>query len=239
MAGLDLPLLGRLLRRRFKSWECYDFWEYYCRGFRRPFRDLQAQDVTEKVRQTLPAVLGQLLTTRRNRLLVKLTGWPRLGFLQAIFPDVCFVHIVRDGRAVANSLLNTDFWQGWSGPQQWRWGPLSQAQQEKWAYYDHSFVALAGIQWTLLLEATHLAAGAARPPAFLEVKYEELCADAPAVLRRVTTFCQLEWTSDFAAQVAVYPLSNRNHKWREELTAEQQRILEAVTQDCRQPYGYS
>jgi len=44
---------------------------------------------------------------------------PRIGFLQAIFPDAKFIHIVRDGCAVANSRMNAPFWKGWQGLNTW------------------------------------------------------------------------------------------------------------------------
>src|SRR3712207_7426845 len=49
--------------------------------------------------------------------------------LSEIFKDAKFIHLMRDGRAVANSLLHVYFWSGWKGPGNWGWGQLSPAQQ--------------------------------------------------------------------------------------------------------------
>jgi hypothetical protein len=94
-------------------------------GFRRPCRDLLPQDVTLKKKEAIQNVVAQMLTRKRNRLVVKITGWPRIGFLKEIFPDAKFIHILRDGRAVANSYINVPFWWGWRGLANWRWGPLT------------------------------------------------------------------------------------------------------------------
>src|SRR5579872_155452 len=150
---LDVPGCERIVRRRCSPVEAWAFWEEHCRGFRRPSRDLLASDVRPHVKARLPGVLEQTVSSRRSRLLVKLTGWPRAGFLAEIFPDALFVHILRDGRAVANSMLDTDFWNGYQGPEQWRWGTLDRAQARAWEESGKSFVALAGLQWKILMKA--------------------------------------------------------------------------------------
>ncbi len=97
--------------------------------------------------------LGADRPEKRNRLLVKITGWPRLGYLHEIFPDAKFIHVVRDGRAVVNSLINVDWWDGWKGPQNWRWGDLDLSQTDEWEKYGKSFVVLAGIQLKIIMNA--------------------------------------------------------------------------------------
>src|SRR4051794_37617167 len=174
-AALDLPMVGPLLQKRLFRGEFYGFWDHYCPGFSAPFRDLVAGDVTLKLKRTLPGVLSRLLTRKRNRLLVKITGWPRLGFLHEIFPDARFVHIKRDGRAVANSSLSVDFWRGWSGPENWGWGALSPEHQAEWERHDRSFVALAGIQWKMFMDAVDRARTLIPAASFLELTYEEMC----------------------------------------------------------------
>ena len=84
-------------------------------GFSEPCRDLVRTDVTTRVKRQVRAAMGMMLTHKRNRLLLKITGWPRLGFLNEMLEDAKFIHLVRDGRAVASS-LHVDFWRGWYGP---------------------------------------------------------------------------------------------------------------------------
>jgi hypothetical protein len=50
-------------------------------------------------------------------------------------------------------LLNVDFWSGWRGPQNWRWGELTAKQRQEWERFDRSFVALAGIELKILSKA--------------------------------------------------------------------------------------
>jgi hypothetical protein len=71
---------------------------------------------------------------------------PRISFLYAIFPDARFVHVLRDGRAVANSRLNASFWKGWHGLNIWG-GQMPEHYRQEWERHRRSFVALAGIEW--------------------------------------------------------------------------------------------
>lgn len=228
MRAIDQPLYGRFVRRRFQTGEGYAFWEYYCKGFSEPCRDLLAQDVTAKVKRTVPRVFAQLLTTKRHRLLLKITGWPRIGFLQTIFPDARFIHIRRDPRAVVNSLLDIDWWAGWQGPQGWRAGELTPAQRALWEQCDRSFVALAALE-VQILEAALVKAKQAVPPAqFLEIDYEGFCLDPVGVMREVVDFCDLPWSTPFAAAIRQHRVESSNYKWQEDLTPQQQAILHKV-----------
>ena len=115
MRLMDLRPIEGLLRRRFYPEEVYRFWDHYAPGFSEPFRDLEAGDVTERIRHRLPRALEATVSPRCPRLLVKITGWPRMGFFHEPFPEAHFIHVYRDGRAVANSTLNIWFWRGWKG----------------------------------------------------------------------------------------------------------------------------
>ena len=238
MKGLDYPLLGELLKRRIKPGESYQLWEHHCKGFSAPYRDLLAADVTDKAKSQVPRTMAKILTEERNRLLLKITGWPRIGFLSEIFEDARFIHVMRDGRAVANSMLNVYFWRGWEGPKNWGWGELSSAQEGEWYEHGQSFVVLAAIQWKILMDAMEKAKGTISSERFLEVKYEDLCTDPVDQFQKVTQFCELEWTGGFERQIRKYQPRNNNHKFMNDLTTKQQSDLEEVLRDYLVRYGY-
>jgi omega-hydroxy-beta-dihydromenaquinone-9 sulfotransferase len=235
--GLDYPILGKLLERA-KAGECYPFWEHQCRGFSKPYRDLVASDVTERARRRVREAASKITTGKRDRLLIKISGWPRIGFLSEIFEDAKFVHLVRDGRAVANSLLNVYFWEGWRGPENWSWGELSPAHKEEWDRHGQSFVVLAAIQWKILMDAMESAKTSLNKDSFLELKYEDLCSDPLDTFRTVTEFCELKWTAEFEREIGKRELRNTNDKFKQDLTAQQQRDLEEVLGDYLRKYDY-
>jgi hypothetical protein len=238
MQILDLPLPGGYLRKLIYPVEAYRFWEYHCPGFGEPCRDLLKEDVTPRSRRVVRSVMAQMLTSRRDRLIVKITGWPRIGFLKEIFPDSRFIHVYRDGRAVANSCLAVSWWSGWRGPGGWRWGELSPELGEKWERYDRSFVALAGIQWGILMSAHKEAKQRIAPNSLLEVRYEEMCRDPIGTFRLVAEFCELEWSPRYEAIIQELSFENTNYKWQEQLSIEQQRILDECLRQTLREYGY-
>ena len=115
MLLLDSGLPSEFVRKHVRPSEAYAYWDHHFPGFSEPCRDLVREDVNGRIGETLRASLSQMLTPQRHRLLIKITGWPRVGFLKAIFPDARFVHVYRDGRAVACSLLERPWWGGWQG----------------------------------------------------------------------------------------------------------------------------
>jgi len=239
MRLLDLPLVSRFARKRVYPVEAYAFWERYCPGFAEPYKDLVAEDLSNRVAKSLRGALSQIITRRRPRLLIKVTGWPRIGFLQALYPDARFIHVYRDGRAVANSLLNIHFWSGWRGPDNWRWGQLTPEQRECWLKHNRSFAALAGIAWETLMAAQDKAKETIPAENLLEVRYETMCADPMGVFRQAAAFLDLEWTPGFEATIANSTLRNTNHKWQEDLNETQKRALSEALQHALPKYGYS
>jgi hypothetical protein len=238
MHALDYPMLTAWLTRYADPSEAYRYWDALYPGFSRPCRDLMASDVTEAARRKFSEALPQNLTDARRRLLVKVTGWPRIGFLREIFPDALFIHIMRDGRPVASSFLQVDWWLGWRGPTSWLWGDLEPHYRSEWETHDRSFVALAGIQWRILMDALERAREPLNDVNYLDIRYEDLCADPVRVFQEAATFCGLEWSLGFERAVRETPLRSENEKWRRDFTPDQQRTLETVLRPHLVRYGY-
>jgi LPS sulfotransferase NodH len=238
VTAMGNPVLRRLLGWKVQPGECYDFWDRHAFGFSEPCRDLVRGDVTTRVKKQVRGVMGAMITPSRQRLLLKITGWPRLGYLEEIFEDARFIHLVRDGRAVASSLVHVDFWRGWRGPQGWRAGLLSPEDQVTWESYDRSFVALAGIEWRIQMRAMEAARRSLIRAPFLEIKYESFCEDPMATCRRVLEFAELSSPPAFEREVTRTAIRNMSQRWRDGLTPGQQRILDDLLHDDLLRYGY-
>ena len=87
--------------------EAYSFWNYYTKtNFDRDY--LINVEPTTCVKQSVRIAVDKVLRWEGKKLFsAKLTGPSRIHFLKSIFPDAKFVHIIRDGRAVVHSMLNT------------------------------------------------------------------------------------------------------------------------------------
>ncbi|HEY3011451.1 MAG TPA: sulfotransferase, partial [Gemmatimonadales bacterium] len=239
VTAMGNPLLRRLFGGKIRPGECYRFWETYAYGFSEPCRDLVRTDVTPRVKKQVRGAIESMLTPERSRLLIKLTGWPRIGFLNEIFEDAKFVHIVRDGRAVASSLLHVNFWRGWYGPQGWRAGLLSPEDQATWESYDRSFVALAGLEWRIQMRAIEAARRALDPKRFFEVKYEAFCEQPLETYRRVLEFAELPESAELERQIKAASIKNMSNRWRADLTPGQQAVLDDLLREDLLQHGYS
>ncbi len=238
MQALDIPVVGAVLRQLATPGESYPFWDLHYRGFSRPFRDLIAGDLMPATSRSVREAFEKMTTHRRDRLLLKITGWPRLAFLNAIFPDARFIHLVRDGRAVAASLLNVPFWSGWQGPEKWRWGSLSAEMQAQWAGHDYSFIILAALQWKILMDAMECARASIPAGSFLQVHYEALCSAPRQTLEEISDFARLPWSRRLDKAIRAHALKSRNEKWRSQFTGEQQAALAEVLAEPLSRYGY-
>ena len=238
VSAMHRPLLRRLLAGRVQPSEAYLFWDYHAYGFSAPCRDLVRADVSVRVRKQVRGALESQLTAEHDRLLIKITGWPRIGYLKEIFDDARFVHIVRDGRAVASSLLHVDFWQGWKGPHGWRAGLLSPEDQAAWEGYDRSFTALAGLEWRIQMRAIDAARRGLEPGEFLEIRYEDFCRQPWETCRRVLEFAELPETAGFERQVRAEPIRDMTNRWRGDLTQAQQDLLDDLLREDLPRYGY-
>lgn len=236
--AMDNPVLRRLFGGQIRPGENYRFWDKHAYGFSEPCRDLVRSDVSARVKKQVAAALEPMLTSKRNRLLVKITGWPRIGFLNEIFEDAKFIHILRDGRAVASSLLHVNFWRGWYGPQGWRAGLLSAEDHATWESYDRSFTALAGLEWRIQMRAMEAARQALDPKLFCEVKYEAFCEQPLETFRRVLEFAELPSSAEFEREVKAASIRSTSNRWRDDLAPWQQVILDDLLRDDLLRYGY-
>jgi hypothetical protein len=206
--------------------EPYDHWDRIYRGFRAPCRDLTARDVDAGVKQRAETWLAERqAATPGRRLLAKVTGWGRRDFLRAIWPEVRTVHVVRDGRAVAFSLMQQSWWRGWAGPTQWRWGPLTEAEQQTWEQAGRSFFVLAGYQWARCVASCEAAE--------ITVRYEQLVAEPRATMVRVRA--QLGLAND----EVTFAINDRaNWAWRDSLPRSEVEAFERVHGDALRYWGY-
>lgn len=238
LAALRLPGLGRLLRRIYEPHECYRFFDVSYPGFSAPMRDLRQSDVTHRAGESIRNRLAAVTPSGRETLVVKLTGWPRIGFLTELFPEARFIHLVRDGRAVANSLLQVPWWHGWKGPENWRFGPLPEPYQAEWEAHERSFVALAALEWKLVIDAVNESRSILGEQRLLEIRYEDLCADQFPMMERIVAHAGLEMAEELVAAITRDPLRSRNAKWREDLGPHNAGVVSSVLEGALAAHGY-
>jgi hypothetical protein len=170
----------------------------------------------------------------------KFTGWPRAGFVRQALPEARFVHVVRDGRAVANSWLQMPWWGGYRGPWQWPFGPLPDAYQAEWDRSGRSFVVLAGVGWKTLIDAHERARALVPTDAWTDVRYEDLVASPRQTVARMLDFLGLEWTPAFERQFGRHRFrQERSVAYRRDLGVEALGLLDRSLAGHLTRYGYS
>lgn len=230
---LELPWMWSRSARRASAYEVrpsetYSKLEGAFSGFAEPVRDLTAEDLTPWMSRRLRAILDhKLQTDGKDQLAFKYTGWGRIGFMQAMYPDARFIHIFRDIRAVANSLLQQRWWRGWQGPANWRWGPLSAEEQELWDSSDQSFLVLAGIQWVKCIQSIETAAAELPAEQFIRVRFEDLVSDKDAQMQRMLAFCGLPFNDAYQARLSGFEMkASARDRWKKDLTTSQVHTFE-------------
>lgn len=205
-----------------------------------PDRDLLASDATPWLAGRTERFFGRRAEAQARPLFLhKLTGWPRAGFLDAVFPGARFIHVVRDGRAVANSFLQMPWWRGYEGPEGWGWGPLPEDDRETWESSGRSFPLLAALEWKLLIEAFEAAADALAPGRWSSVRYEDFVREPRETTAQMLSFLGLEWTPAFERGFGRHRFEGgRMDAFRRDLAAADVAAMESVLGTTLERFGY-
>jgi hypothetical protein len=243
---LNGPVKFRLGRFVPHHSETFPLWNRSFAGFGRPLRDLAAGDVTPWVKQGFRDTVGAIMRHQgKTRFIAEYSGWSRVEFMREIFPRAQFVHIVRDGRAVAHSLIHVDYWLGWQGVHQWRWGLPPDDCMEQVARYDHSFLALAAVQWKLVIRNLLDRTKALPESDTRLVRYEDLVREPERVGRECAAFLDLDPDCPhFRRHLRTVPIVDANNRrmripsWKQNLRPDQLQMLDDLLGPELAHFGY-
>jgi len=106
----------------------------------------------------------------------------KIPLINKAFPNSKFIHIIRDGRAVVNSMMN----KAKENPSGYFGIPLRSYEEKEMTQIEkHS------IQWKQVIEEIRKASKNLMKNQFLEIKYEELVTNTEDCLNKITSFCEL------------------------------------------------
>lgn len=235
------PALTRKGRIRYAPSEAYQLLDHQVGPIvANPVRDLRASDVTPWLEQRFRHFFESRAASQGLPVFLhKFTGWPRVGFIRAILPGARFIHVVRDGRAVANSWLQMPWWLGHRGPAAWQWGPLPESYAAEWEESGRSFVLLAGLAWKILMDAFEEARSQVPAGDWLEVRYEDVMSAPRHHVEEMLSFSRLPWTDHFAAAFGRYEFSGgRSQAFRRDLDAAGLSLLDRSLAGHLERHGY-
>ena len=158
----------------------------------------------------------------------------RIEFIKDIFPEARFVHLVRDGRAVVNSILSiieredfrkVDKFGKFCRPQNWR-DIIHKPPIERFAH-----------QWVGILDAVNNDSKGIQSSNWVEVKYENLCKNPGGVLKSVYEKLGLNGNQKALSSVSRMPAS-MNFKWKARFNEQEQEALFSIMSRWLKNYGY-
>jgi hypothetical protein len=196
--------------------ECFGIWR---RLIPRNDALLRASDCTDELAERVRAVVASdLRAWRLQRMLLKTPYLTRrILLLDRIFPDALFLHIVRDGRAVALSNQERIAGEGGLAPRE--------ALRRSAAYWVETLDYVEEC-------AEHLG------PRFSNIRYEDFCQDVHGALSAAFRLCGLE---PDAAHLDGVPrtLTPTNDRWLRECSAGDRAILDHELRDTLPQWGYA
>ncbi len=230
----------RLERLRIRPAEAYGVWRRYSgKKFLRDY--LIGVRATAEERAQLRSLVTKVARYQgKRRLAAKITGPARIEYLTSVFPDAYFVHLVRDGRAVAESLLRRDFWRDTFRMREpaWRNG-LSEDELARWRQLGEDPVVLAAIQWRAVVRGARREAESFAPGRYLEVRYEDFVADPGGIVDRIADFCGLRSSARMHRFLErEVCLRDATTTWREALSPRQVELLDELIGDTLRELGY-
>jgi hypothetical protein len=141
-----------------------------------------------------------------------------------------FIHILRDGRAVANSYYNCirsgsfmpwkerEWWvRAW--PEEWR---------QEWRKNYHNELGLAAYLWKYFVNQIRIDARNLPEGHYMEIQYEELISSPKSTINRILGFYGVPLGGRIEWYLNQLSLSNMNIKWRSELNQDQKKDLERI-----------
>lgn len=170
----------------------------------------------------------------------KFTGHSRAGLIEAVLPGSTFIHIVRDGRAVAGSLVRQNWWTTRGGQaESWR-NALPLAERQAWESAGRSAPLLAGLAWQLMIDQHDEARAELPPDRWLELRYEDVVAAPEQAFARMLAHVRLEPTATFETALKEYSLDpTRSRGFREELSPRTLKTLDHHLGAQLRRLGYS
>jgi hypothetical protein len=122
----------------------------------------------------------------------------RVDFITAMFPDAQFIHLIRNGVAVAKSIAKLADEGLWYGEGNYKWHLLVDFAS-RWPHYRplvelcRDNYARGLLEWCMSIESIHACTGMLSEDQYLEVRYESLVDDPVGTCRLLEGFLGETW----------------------------------------------
>jgi len=238
----DVPFMGDKLWNNMGKFnlprpvEGWNTWEYISETFSR-MEPVTEEDITSEDENSFHSYIEKLKKFQmKERFLGKYARPAKIRYLSEIFPNSVFIHIMRDGRAVSNSLINKGWMDGVDHPKYF--GDVKDDLVKEWKKYDKSVYALAAVRWKFAMDEIEKQKTKIQKNRLFELSYEQLAEEKNSVMKEIIEFSGLELDKKFLKRLDYFKVENRNWKWKEKWDNKEKVIVEDILDEYLKKYGY-
>ena len=156
----------------------------------------------------------------------------RIDYIRAIFPDGVFVHVIRDGRAVAASMVESIR----ARPHLAHYPMLLERPPNWRELVREDKVEQVALQWRAIVEYI-LSKRAELGTAYHEFKYEDLCSEPRGVMAAAYQFAGLRVDDEVLGRLPER-LESQNYKWKQQLTGKEIETVNRIQAPLLAELGY-
>ena len=140
--------------------------------------------ISKKNLEIVKNEINEILQNKKKKRF--LSKYPRnsikISLINKAFPNSKFVHIIRDGRAVVNSMIQRSK----ENPSGYFGIPLKPSEKK-----EMNQIEKHALQWTQVIEEIRNASKNLMKNQYFEIKYEDLVRNTEECLNQITSFCEL------------------------------------------------
>ena len=243
--GLKLYMLGTKTKflphptetnsfwRKFLSkFECINNNQYmhtdkYCHM---PLFTDEAELFEDEIKYINELIRGICAFQNKDIFLSEYSKWSRMAHFSQAFPDAKFVHIIRDGKAVAyeyHKMITNGEYVEWEEREWWIHNWPTEWKND-FLKNHNSILAFCAYLWKFQLRMIWEEARRIPNENYLEIRYENLINSPREVTTKILEFFGLSFNNRIEWYLEHTPLKNMNSKWKENLTTEQKNKLSEV-----------
>lgn len=165
----------------------------------------------------------------------------RISFLREIFPDAFFIHIIRDGRGVVNSLIR-------GLPAKWetedrfkkvseRRNPFPGTKPPNWReLLRDNPIEQHALQWCEVIKYA-LEDGKRCGAKVKYIRYEDLCENTKDVMNDIFSFCELGTSKNKQSKIPA-KLTSQNYKWKNNFSQAEILLIVNIQSEVLKKFGY-
>ncbi|GAB4230287.1 MAG: hypothetical protein Kow00121_59120 [Elainellaceae cyanobacterium] len=169
----------------------------------------------------------------------------RMRYLNKLFPDAYFIHIIRDGRAVCHSMMKSqDLAIEFFGADHRNvYGVKTRNSKKLLKLLAVDRLAAIGKSWCDVIETIDRDRQFIAPERYLEIRYEDFVQQPFDYLCKISKFCNLSLDHVthhiFQQEAQKLDLGTRNEAWKQKLSTEDLQRLLPIIEPIMKKHGYA